>query len=74
VKWGESWRYITTSELNVFLRDFDSVEIHSSGVLGTFGRTEKQRNVLSALDNILFNHLCKDSWKYIAYGIATKPE
>ena len=73
VNWGDSWRYITISELNFFLRDFDKIQIHTSGVVGTFGRTENQRNALSVLDNLIFNHIVKNSWKYIAFGVAEKP-
>lgn len=72
VNWGSTWRYVTLSEMELFLQDFKTVDIHSSGVLGAFGRTEGQRNMLSLPDRLLFNHVCPDSWKYIAYGIATK--
>ena len=72
VNWGSSWRYISIDELIVFLKDFSSNEIKTTGLLGTFGRTEKQRNILSTLDLLIFNKLSPTHWKYISYGIAVK--
>ncbi len=72
VKWGDSWRYVSLDEMRTVLQDFSSFEIKTTGVLGTFGRTEKQRSLLSAGDRGFLNALSPDKWKYIAYGIATK--
>jgi hypothetical protein len=55
-----------------FLKYFSSYYLKTTGVLGTFGRNEVQRNVLSTLDELVFNKVCPDSWKYITYGIAEK--
>jgi hypothetical protein len=41
-------------------------------VLGTFGRNESQRNLLSTIDELILNKICPDNWKYIIYGIAEK--
>lgn len=71
-QWGNAWRYITVNELEEFLSDFSGVEIKTTGVLATFGRNEKQRNVLSAIDNILLNTISPKKWHYVAYGIARK--
>ena len=67
-----SWRYITLTECKEFLKDFTSVNLKSTGVVGGFGRTENQKNLLSRLDKIALNHLTPKSWKYIIYGIAEK--
>ena len=72
VNWGSTWRYLSIKEINECLRDFSSYEIKSTGILGTLGRNENQRNFLSSIDDILLNNICPDKWKYIAYGIATK--
>jgi SAM-dependent methyltransferase len=72
VNWGKSWRYVSIKEMEVFLKDFSNVAIKTTGVLGTFGRNESQRNFLSTIDQFVFNKMCPANWKYIIYGIAEK--
>jgi SAM-dependent methyltransferase len=72
IEWGKDWRYISMKETETFLNPFTSFEIQATGVLGTFGRSEAQRTVLSKLDQLLINHITPNSWKYIVYGIAKK--
>jgi SAM-dependent methyltransferase len=72
VQWGSSWRYVSLDEMKEFLSDFSYYDIKATGLLGTFGRTERQRNVLSAVDDLVLNKICPDRWKYICYGIAEK--
>jgi SAM-dependent methyltransferase len=72
VKWGSSWRYVSIKEINEFLKDFSYCDIKTTGVLGTFGRNESQRNLLSTIDELIINKICPDNWKYIIYGIAEK--
>jgi len=72
VNWGNSWRYVSIKEMEMFLEDFSSFHIKTTGVLGTFGRNEKQRIVLSAIDSFILNRISPRKWKYIAYGIAEK--
>jgi SAM-dependent methyltransferase len=72
VNWGSSWRYVSIKEMNEFLKDFSCCDIKSTGVLGTFGRNESQRNLLSTIDELILNKICPDNWKYIIYGIAEK--
>ena len=72
VKWGNTWRYVTVEETKELLENFSSYQIKTTGILGTFGRNESQRNLLSKLDNILLNELLPDSWKYVVYGTAIK--
>ncbi len=69
---GRSWRYITLSEMRGFLRSYSSFEIHATGVIGAFGRTEAQRDLLSAIDRIILNRIVPENWKYLVYGIAVK--
>ncbi len=72
VNWGSSWRYVSIKEMKEFLKEFSTYSILTTGVLGTFGRNESQRNFLSRVDHIILNKVCPDSWKYVAYGIAEK--
>lgn len=72
INWGDSWRYLSIPELNEMLKDFHHYEIKTTGVLGTFGRTEKQRSILAGFDQLFFNAVSPKSWKYVAYGIAEK--
>jgi SAM-dependent methyltransferase len=72
VQWGSSWRYVSLDEMKKFLSDFSYYDIKTTGLLGTFGRTERQRNVLSVVDDLVLNKICPDRWKYICYGIAEK--
>jgi SAM-dependent methyltransferase len=70
--WGNSWRYVSQSEMKEFLSDFSKVEMKSTGFCGVFGRSESQKKLLSIADRCLFNYIFPSSWKYIVYGITTK--
>ena len=72
VNWGSAWRYVTITEMKEFLKGFSSVELKTTGVLATFGRNERQRSVLSTLDELILNKVSPSNWKYICFGIATK--
>ena len=72
VNWGNSWRYVSISEMKILLKDFSDVVIKSTGFLGTLGRNESQRNFLTSIDDIFLNRILPDEWKYIVYGIAQK--
>ncbi len=72
VNWGNSWRYLTIEEMKGFLKDFSCFNIKTTGVLGTFGRNERQRHLLASIDDLVLNRICPDNWKYICYGIAEK--
>ena len=72
VTWGDSWRYLTISELSTYLKDFSDVQIQSTGFLSALGRSENQRSFFSSIDELLLNKILPENWKYIAYGIAEK--
>lgn len=72
VKWSGDWRYMTIDEIKICLSNFKSAEIQTNGVMAAFGRSESQRNILSRMDKVIFNHITPRRWKYIAYGIAEK--
>jgi SAM-dependent methyltransferase len=66
------WRYITLHEVKFFLNQYKNYSINTTGLIGVFGQTEWQRNLLSFIDDVVLNHVCPDNWKYISYGIAEK--
>lgn len=72
VQWGSSWRYVTIDEMCEFLRPFSDVRYETTGVLGTFGRSESQRQLLARLDRVAMNAAVPPRWRYIIYGVATK--
>jgi len=72
IRWGESWRYVSIEEMAEFLRNFSDREIRVTGVAGALGRTERQRNLLSVIDQVCLNRITPAKWKYLAYGIAQK--
>jgi SAM-dependent methyltransferase len=71
-KWSVYWRYPTLDEMNEFLKDFSSTELHTAGILGTFGRSESQKDLLAGIDNALLDSLTPESWKYFVIGVAKK--
>jgi hypothetical protein len=59
-------------EIKDLQKQYSSHEIKATGVLGSLGRSEVQRNALSTIDQWMLNGVCPDTWKYISYGIAVK--
>jgi SAM-dependent methyltransferase len=72
VKWGSEWRYVTLEEMTAFLSRYSAISTKAVGFAGTFGRTEKQRNLLGVSDRLLFDHVVPKHWKYILLGVAQK--
>ena len=72
IKWGSSWNYPTVNELTDSLSIFNDVNYETTGFLGTFGRTEWQRNILSQIDQKFLKYIVPSSWNYIMYGVAYK--
>ncbi len=72
VKWGSYWRYISLAEIHDFLKIFSNYDIKTTGVIGSLGRNENQRKILSTIDELILNKVCPENWKYIVYGIAEK--
>jgi SAM-dependent methyltransferase len=71
VKWGHSWRYPNMTELRTLTGEFSSVNIQSHGFFSAFGRTEKQRNLLSRADDLMMP-LIPENLRYVGYGIAVR--
>lgn len=72
VKWGAKWRYVTIAEMKEFLKPFAQVRLNTMGFAGTFGRSERQRDLLGRFDKAVFERLVPDKWKYIVVGVARK--
>jgi len=72
IKWGNWWQYVTLEEMDQFLQRFSRVEMHTTGVLGAFGRSERQRSALGAVDQALLSRATPRRWHYLVYGIAQK--
>jgi SAM-dependent methyltransferase len=71
-KWSNYWRYISIDEIPTFLHRFSNYKINTTGVIGTFGRNEKQRKLLTKIDELTLNKICPNQWKYIVFGVAEK--
>jgi SAM-dependent methyltransferase len=71
-RWSGNWRYPSLAELREFTSVFDEVELRTTGVIGAFGRSERQRSLLSLADQAVLNAAAPADWKYIAYGSAVK--
>jgi SAM-dependent methyltransferase len=69
--WGAAWRYLQFSEVSDLLGGFAEISIDTWGFFSAFGRTEGQRNALSAIDR-LFCPFIPQSKRYIAFGYARK--
>ena len=72
MKWGESWSYITHSDMKFFLRHYNKFNLVSGGFISPIGRSKSQRNFLGYVDRHFLNHIVPKSWHYIIYGIAQK--
>lgn len=66
------WRFTTEKEMRDLLEPFAHYEMQTTGVLALFGVTEGQRRFLARLDDAGLNRIVPASWRYVAYGVATK--
>jgi SAM-dependent methyltransferase len=71
ISWGSRWNYLKFEEIDTLFNSFENTKYRTVGFFGAFGRTEKQRKLLSIIDNIMYPVIPK-SKKYIVYGIAEK--
>lgn len=73
VRWGADWNYLHSKEIRKYFEDFEELTFECCGFLGTFGRSEFQKNILGKIDSIVFDKILPNNLKYVVYGIATKP-
>lgn len=71
VNWGSRWRYITRKEMANWNDQYQELNTSSFGVTGLFGRSEKQRKLLSGFDRVI-NPITPKNWRYILFGVGQK--
>ena len=72
IPWSNSWRYIDKEELKIFLEKFQTKKIKSKGGLSLLGKTEKQKNLLSKVDNKLNIYIKNSYWHTVVFALAKK--
>jgi SAM-dependent methyltransferase len=70
--YARSWRYVAIQEMESFLRPFSDCQLHTTGFVSLFGKTETQRDFLALVDQAILDKVVPKTWRYIAYGVATK--
>lgn len=70
--WGDYWRYLSKEELKDFLTPYHFASIHTTGFWATFGRSERQKRLLTRIDQLGPNWMFPSTWKYMGFGIAIK--
>lgn len=68
------WKYVTVRDYRALLGGFDEVELRVTGFLGLFGQKESLRNALARVDSAVLNRAVPESWHYVVYGTAVKPD
>lgn len=68
--WGNSWRYVTISEIKDLFAEFSDIDINSYGFLGILGQG-KFFDICSRLDRI-FDPFMPENCKYIVSCVARK--
>lgn len=70
-KWGHRWHYPSIDEFEILSSPFKILEFKTFGFFATFGRSEKQRNLLGKIDNRI-NFMTPKKWKYILVAALVK--
>lgn len=71
VTWDSYWRYLRLPEDRDLFTPFARVDLHTTGLLANFGRSEEQRDLLARLDALLCPATPR-SWHYVLFGACTK--
>jgi SAM-dependent methyltransferase len=71
IKRGQTWYYQSLSEMDHLLSVFGKVAYRTTGLLGAFGMSERQRRMLGRLDTYI-SRMVPNSWHYICIGAAVK--
>lgn len=71
IKWGQSWNYLNIEEISELFTPFEKFFYYTFGVLGCFGRNEKQRYLLGKIDDYL-ERILPAQFHYILAGVAKK--
>ncbi|WP_165162712.1 class I SAM-dependent methyltransferase, partial [Candidatus Protofrankia datiscae] len=71
--WGrKGCGYLSATEAVGLLSAFGTVDYTTLGILGGFGRSERQRRALGAVDRALCERVTPQSWRYIITGVARR--
>ncbi|MEU9389988.1 hypothetical protein AB0D86_08290 [Streptomyces sp. NPDC048324] len=71
--WGRAgWCYVPLYRIDALLSPFTHVDVAAFGVLGLLGRTERQRDVLAAVDRTACESLVPRDRRHIVAGVARK--
>ena len=71
VPWSSHWHYPKLNDINLFLENYNFVEINTTGFFATFAKAKFIKNFLSYFDVVIDKILPKKN-KYIVYGSAIK--
>jgi len=71
VKWEGKWYYVSDKEFDEWKTKFSKHYSKKIGFIAVFGRTERQRNFLGAIDSVL-SRIIPKSWRYIFIGAYIK--
>ncbi|MEY9964987.1 hypothetical protein ABIA33_003029 [Streptacidiphilus sp. MAP12-16] len=69
---GKGWKYVPLDRADRLLSCFESFDRTTLGLLGAFGRSERQRRVMGTVDRVLLDRLAPERWRYILVGVARK--
>lgn len=72
VKWGNRWNYLAFNNLDNKFKQFSNLKFKTVGLLGAFGFTSSQRNLLGYIDQFVMDKITPVNMNYIVIGIATK--
>ncbi|WP_139342430.1 MULTISPECIES: bifunctional 2-polyprenyl-6-hydroxyphenol methylase/3-demethylubiquinol 3-O-methyltransferase UbiG [Protofrankia] len=71
--WGrKGCGYLSATEAVGLLSAFGTVDYTTLGILGGFGRSERQRRALGAVDRALCERVTPQNWRYIITGVARR--
>jgi hypothetical protein len=68
----KGWHYVRPSEMAALLSPFATFDYTTLGVIGRFGWSERQRQVLGTIDRLLCEPLTPEAWRYVIAGVARK--
>ncbi|MBI3135911.1 MAG: class I SAM-dependent methyltransferase [Bacteroidetes bacterium] len=68
VNWKDAWRYVSDEEFESWKKLFSKTYSKKTGLVALFGRSEKQRSFLGAVDS-LFSPISPKAWRYIYLGV-----
>jgi ubiquinone/menaquinone biosynthesis C-methylase UbiE len=71
IPWGNSWRYVSLTELDDWFSIFQGKEIRATGFFAAFvPRPEWLKTLIAILDQVLL--FVPKNWRYVAHGYAQK--